>query len=158
MSENENIPCREDIDLHGSLDEQTAARNFEGKSLNEAEALFRENSLYYQEDLMWMGPVAFRFYVQAAIACVESTHAIGDSDMVSCLASIFSFRCENNVDGMAPCAALLSAFCRRVIQQFERCDADPEFYPGLREQYQQLAERFLLIAGSTDGASLSKQF
>jgi hypothetical protein len=55
------LPTAKEIDPYGGLDGQVACKNFLGKSLDEAEALFRENSLYYQEGLMWMGPVAFRF-------------------------------------------------------------------------------------------------
>jgi hypothetical protein len=60
-------PSREEINVYDSLDERSACRNFLGKTLDQAEALFRESSLYYQEGLMWMGPVAFRYYIQAAI-------------------------------------------------------------------------------------------
>ena len=59
------LPTVEEINpIPEDLDGQTAVQNFFGKSLEEAEALFRENSLCYQEDLMFMGASAFRFYVQ----------------------------------------------------------------------------------------------
>lgn len=57
------LPTRQDINVHDSLDERSACEHFLGKSLLEAETLFRENSLYYQEDLMFMGASAFRFYL-----------------------------------------------------------------------------------------------
>ena len=50
-----SLPTHQDINAFDSLDEQTACKHFLGKSLTEAEALFAENSLYYQEDLMFMG-------------------------------------------------------------------------------------------------------
>lgn len=61
------LPTREEINVYDSLDERVAVEHFLGRSLEEAEALFRENRLRYFEDLMWMGPIAFRFYVIAAI-------------------------------------------------------------------------------------------
>ena len=67
-------PCDE------NLDGRVACKMFLGRSLDEAEALFRENSCYYQEGLMWMGPVAFRFYVTAAIWYIKSAAAAGDSN------------------------------------------------------------------------------
>ncbi len=136
------IPSRADIDVHGSPDEAFAVRNFLGKSLDEAEALFRENSIYYQEDLLSMGPVAFRFYVRAAIRYVRSAHADGDSDIINCLAGILSFRQEHYPADLVPCAGLLGVFCDDVLKQFDRFHADPEIYPGLRERYQHLAEIF----------------
>ena len=132
--------------MYGSLDERSACEHFLGTSLDEAEALFRENSLYYQEDLMWMGPVAFRFYVRAAITYAESEHATSDSDIISCLAMIFSFWQEHYPAELVPCARLLAHFCRVVVEHFDRYDASPQICPGLREQYQYLAELFTRIA------------
>jgi hypothetical protein len=57
------------------LDGKCAERHFLGKTLQQAEALFREASILYQEDLMFMGPIAFRFYVQAAISYIQSDAA-----------------------------------------------------------------------------------
>jgi hypothetical protein len=55
-------PTREEINVYDSLDERVAVERFLGKNLEEAEALFGENLCRYTEDLMWMGPVAFRYY------------------------------------------------------------------------------------------------
>ena len=77
-----DIPTREDINVYGSLDEQAACDHFFGENLKEAEDLFRENSQFYQEDLMWMGPRAFRYYVNAAINYLQSESAGGDSDVL----------------------------------------------------------------------------
>ena len=46
-------------------DEQYAFHHFFGKSLEEAELLFVENAIYYQEDLMWMPAVCSRYYLMA---------------------------------------------------------------------------------------------
>jgi hypothetical protein len=71
-----NLPTVEEINpVPENLDGQNAVRNFLGKSLDEAEALFRESSITYQEDLMFMGPPAFRFYVLAAINYIPVTRA-----------------------------------------------------------------------------------
>ncbi|HKQ39872.1 MAG TPA: hypothetical protein VJ063_17470 [Verrucomicrobiae bacterium] len=60
-----SLPTKDEINpWPGDLDGKTAVRHFLGKSLDEAEALFQEASLVYQEDLMFMGASAFRFYVQ----------------------------------------------------------------------------------------------
>lgn len=59
------LPTAEELNPYDDLDGRVACRHFLGKSLAEAEALFRENEIYYQEDLMWMGAKAFCFYVQA---------------------------------------------------------------------------------------------
>ena len=86
-----SLPTAKEINPYDDLDGQYAEKHFLGKTLDEAEALFRESSITYQEDLMFMGPVAFRFYVQAAINYVESESARGDSDMISCLQGYWKF-------------------------------------------------------------------
>lgn len=45
-----SLPTRQDINVNDSLDERTAYKHFLSKSLTEADALFAENSAYYQED------------------------------------------------------------------------------------------------------------
>jgi hypothetical protein len=57
------LPTERDFDpWHGNLDAQCAWRHFGGLTLDQAHARFRENPLGYQEDFMFMGPVAFAFY------------------------------------------------------------------------------------------------
>ena len=66
------LPEAKDINVYDSLDERVACKNFLGKTLAEAEAMFRDSWDYYHEDLMWMGPRAFRYYVTAAIRYLHS--------------------------------------------------------------------------------------
>ena len=84
------LPTRQEINVHDSLDEQSACEHFLGKTLEEAEALFRDNSLYYQEDLMFMGPIGFRFYVPALVNYIRSNAATGDADIINCFADCLS--------------------------------------------------------------------
>jgi hypothetical protein len=83
-----HIPTRDEINIYNSPDEQCACRNFLGQNLDEAQRLFADNSITYQEDLMWMGPVAFNFYVNAAISYIQSESAKHDSDIIDCFAGI----------------------------------------------------------------------
>ena len=69
-----------------------AAAHFLGKSIEEAELLFREDSARYQEDLMWMGPRAYEYYVEAARRYAASAHAADDAEFVDALAEIVRFR------------------------------------------------------------------
>ena len=146
MNDNQTIPTRTDINVYDSLDERSACERFLGKSLDEAETLFRQNTMGPIQDLLWMGPVAFRFYVRAAITYIESEYADGDSDSINSLAGTLSHWQEYDPAELVPCACLLADFCRTVFEQFDRYDADPAIYVGLREQYQHLAELFTHIA------------
>lgn len=108
-------PTRAEINVYDSLDEQSAVTHFLGKNLEEAEALFRENSCHYAEDLMWMGPVAFRYYINAAIQYLRSDAAAGDSSMVSGLACALEFRLEYEAHELASVSVLLAAICAYVV-------------------------------------------
>jgi len=112
------LPTRADINVHDSLDERAACDNFLGKTLEEAEALFAENALYYQEALMHMGPAAFRFYVEAAIRYIRATH---DDAMVFAFAGVLECRLEFDRPEMVPIASRLAAICRYILEHSAEC-------------------------------------
>ncbi len=136
------LPTRQDINVHDSLDARTACEHFLGKSLAEAEALFRENSLYYQEDLMFMGAPAFRFYVQAAMSYMQSEAAAGDSDIISCFAGILEHRLGYEAEELRPISPRLASICGYVLEHYERFDLKPEIYGDLRPRFQALQQAF----------------
>ena len=140
------LPTAKAIDPYDSLDGRSACENFLGRNLDEAEALFRENSLHYQEALMWMGPVAFRYYVQAAIRYIQSEAATDDHAIVSCLASILEFRLEYESAELVPIADQLAAICCYIIEHYERFDLTPEIFGDVRAHFQMLHETFLSLS------------
>ena len=142
MGESHTIPSREEIDVYGDLDGRDACKNFLGKTLDEAEVLFRENSIRYQMDLVWMGPVAFRFYIRAAIRYVESEYATGDSDIINGLAGTFRFRLEHEPAELRSIASSLADFCSYVIEHFDRFDVDSAIYGDLHGDYSALVSAF----------------
>ncbi|MEW6303463.1 MAG: hypothetical protein AB1705_08340 [Verrucomicrobiota bacterium] len=137
------LPTRQDINVHDSLDERSACEHFLGKNLEEAEALFRENALYYQEDLRFMGATAFRFYVRAVIRYVESEEATGDSDIINCLAGILEHRLEFEAEELVAVAPQLASACRYVCEHYDRFDVTPEIYGDLRSRFLSLEQAFL---------------
>lgn len=137
------LPTRQDINVHDSLDERAACDHFLGKTIAEAEALFRENSLKYQEDLMFMGARAFRFYVDALISYIQSDYAAGDSDIINCFAGILEFRLEHYADGLRSVAEKLAAACRYVVDHYDRFDLTPDICGDLRRRFEALRQAFL---------------
>jgi hypothetical protein len=139
-----HLPTAKEISpVTENLDGQTAVRNFLGKSLGEAEALFRESSITYQEDLMFMGAPAFRFYVHAVISYIHSAAATGDSDIISCFTSILEHRLEFEAGELVSVAPLLASVCRYIIENYDRFALTPEIYGDLRPRYQSLEQAFL---------------
>ena|ERR1041385_7054095 len=136
-----NLPTREQINVHDSLDERSACQTFLGKTLAEAEALFRENWLHYQEDLMWMGPVAFRFYVFAFVRYLKSPEADRNADAINGFANLLEFRQQYEPQELRPIASELIAACRYILDTYERFEVDPDFYGDLLSRYQQLIQK-----------------
>ncbi len=89
-----------------------------------------------------MNPVGFRFYIRAAIKHCHSERSDGDSDLINGLAGVLSSWLEHSPSELIPCAHLMADFCNGVIERFDRYEAKPQIYPGLREKYEQLAETF----------------
>lgn len=90
------LPSESDFIVHGDLDERDACAHFLGKTLEEAEALFRESSVGAAQDSMWMGPVAFEYYLPAALAYLRSPESAEDSDILNALYGTLAFRIEND--------------------------------------------------------------
>lgn len=138
-----NLPTATDINPNlGDLDQQYALSNFLGKNLEEAEALFRESAITYQEDLMFMGIRAFRFYVQAAINHIRSDSATGDSDIINCFTGILESRLENEATELWPIAEQLAEICNYVLGHYDKFNVTPEIYGDLRPRYLVLQEIF----------------
>jgi hypothetical protein len=145
------LPTAEDINIYDSLDERNACQNFLGKSVEQAEALFRENGVVYQEDLMWMGPVGFRFYVEAIVRYLESEAAAGDSDIVSCFAALLEFRLEEDHGQFVLVADRLVGICDYLIEHYDRFDVTPEIYGDVRARLAALRQTFSLLSPTRGG-------
>lgn len=143
------LPTRDDINVFDTLDERSACEHFLGKNLEEAEALFRSGFGHYCEDLMWMGPRAFRYYVQAAIRYLRSEHALGDSDAAASFATTLEFRLDDESDELRPVAAELADTCRHVLDNFASFNCDESIDGDLCGQYAALRDAFEQLARET---------
>jgi GNAT superfamily N-acetyltransferase len=109
-TEHEISPIPED------LDGKVAVKNFLGKTLQDAVAMFDENSLVYQEDLMWMGPPAFCFYLPAVLKHFERQE---DDELVPFIASLFEFRLKHDAAAIEPCFPTMAEICEHLLRQGE---------------------------------------
>ncbi|MBD1823642.1 hypothetical protein H6F51_14230 [Cyanobacteria bacterium FACHB-DQ100] len=130
------LPSEDEINIHNSLDEISASKHFLNKTLQEAEALFQENSAYYQEDLMWMGSQAFQFYLQAVINYLKSEHSLGDDHLIDCLYEIVVFRSQQ--DGFLVALDRVKEMINYVIENYAKFDVDEDVYGDLLGKYRQL--------------------
>jgi hypothetical protein len=134
-------PTAEEINIFDSLDERCAVEHFLGKNLEQAQALFRENFLRYQEDLMWMGPIAFRFYVPAAINYLASKDADHNADAASSFCALIEFRLDNDAAEIAPVRSIIREGILEILGDFDRYECDRDIHSNVDERYRALIRR-----------------
>jgi hypothetical protein len=135
------LPTAEEINVFDTLDERHAVEVFLGKDLEQAEALFRENFLYYQEDLMFMGPKAFAFYVPAAIRYLLSADSSGDSDAANTFCGVIESRLDHEPDAISPVGPLIREGIVGMLGDFDRYGCDEALYGDLAARYSDLLSR-----------------
>lgn len=117
-----------------TLDERRAVQNFLGKSLEQASALFFENALLYDEDLMWMGGKAFAFYLPAVLPYLRSAESEDDPDFVSSLLGTLQFRWKYDRPSVELAKEAALEVIRTCLQDLPKFDTAPEIYRRLPER------------------------
>ena len=108
----------------GNLDALHAWKNFGG--LDPAYRLFLENPLYYQEDFMFMGPVAFDYYFPVVDRYLREFRRAAEDDDDGCawilgaamVSQLESVTPRPLAAGTAVEIAALAAFVSREIDRF----------------------------------------
>lgn len=115
------------------LDIPYAYKHFAGKSFDDAVKLFEENSLRYQEDVMFMPRACFPFYARAYMAYLKSDSSKEDSDGAGCFFGLAEVRAEE----IKSDPSLLSDFAHCLDHLAERQD----FYKADVDIYGSFADR-----------------
>jgi hypothetical protein len=151
-----SLPTREEINpVHDDLDGQVACEHFFGKTVEEAEALFRESPLYFDEDLFWMGPIAFRFYVQAAIRFIQSDDVAFQAGFINGIRSTLERHLEcDPPEELIPVAGQLAAVCSYIVEHWSKFGANEEIYGDLQLRYVALQRKFEHLSGGIKNTSL----
>jgi len=126
-------PTKDEINIFNSLDEIVASEHFYGLDLKEAEALFVNDSMKYQWDLLWMGPKSFNYYIKAAINYLKSKESNGDVDFIDALYQIIEIRMkreELELDRLS-----LIDLIDFVIQTYQKFEVEEKIYGNLNEKY-----------------------
>lgn len=130
------LPAKDEINVCNSLDEIRACKHFYNKTLPEAEALFRENSFHYQDDLLWMGLKALSFYLEAVLDYLKSDYSAEDDSLISFLYGTFQLRSKRKDFSLALDSAL--RVIDYVINNYEKFAVDKKIYGDLLGKYKQL--------------------
>ena len=125
------------------LDASWALKTFLGKSFAEAEAMFAENALYFQEGLQSMPAIAFNFYAPALTKYLTSARAKGDADGASSFLHTLIWMLETRPEIIAPDTRRTLLHAAEYISTNQGFfDADVSIYghfPSLWKEIQLLA-------------------
>ncbi|MFO1523571.1 MAG: hypothetical protein U1G05_16370, partial [Kiritimatiellia bacterium] len=113
-------------------DEAYGHEHFFGKTLPEARALFVENALRYQEDIMFMPTPCFYFYAHAYIDYLMSEESRGDSDGASCFFGIAEIRASEISCAPDELQTRIRDLIRHLGEHQDWYDAEPEVYGSFR--------------------------
>jgi hypothetical protein len=123
------------------LDERHAVRTFLGKTPEQAETMFCQNFLSYQEDLTYMRAPAFRFYVLPAINYLLSEAANGDADAVSTFCYVLESRLKYDADAMTPILPVVLVAIEKILASFDRFECSRDIYGDVPGRYRAVARR-----------------
>ena len=119
------LPRKEDINVYDTLDERSAVRSFLGKTREDIQQLLPGKYESLQEDLAFMGPVAFAYYAPAweeFCRTRPSDDPEGTEDIVRWTLCIISIRC-NGLEDETPGSI---AAMRRMLSWCEGFYNSPE--------------------------------
>lgn len=140
------LPTEKEINVYDSPDEILASRNFLNKTLADAEEMFKQDSARFQEDLMWMGPVAFSFYLRAVLNYLRDDSSPANDEFIYALYGILAFRSDEPEFRLALETA--RSVVEYILDHFEKFDVDPGIYGDLERKYRQLRDRFGSLTGT----------
>lgn len=109
------------------LDGKVVVDHLLGKSVHDAALLLQENSTYYQEDYLWMGPAAFCFYAPALVAYLRSAAADGDMEFAYGMLHTFRHRLEHERAHFDRAIPVIREFCSIMTNNFGRLGFDDNY-------------------------------
>lgn len=105
--------------------------------------MFRERSVYYESDLMWMGPVAFRYYLGAVVQFIRSEASKDDSDFIAHFCGTLEFRLEHEPQELHAAVENLGTLCTYVVEHWSKFEAGADAYGDVQDRFAALRAVFL---------------
>jgi hypothetical protein len=141
MQEN-RVPTEADWgDYKADLDQKWAHDMFAGHTNNEMRQRFCENVLEATEDLRWMPPIPFRYYVigfRDFVLAREFQPGDDGSDAASCFINLVQQKLDGQRDYIVPIMPELLAALHYITENQGSYGAAVEIYGDFRERLQQI--------------------
>ena len=145
------LPKEFDFDPYGGcLDAQSAWRSFGGLTVDEAYKKFCERPEVYQEDFMFMGWTAFRFYFPVIEKWLSEAVPEDETDdfeawIIGCAVES---QIEDNDEIDGTMHYRIMALCDFVIDRFDGLDIDKKEKKRVLKQWQRTKEILERTTGS----------
>jgi hypothetical protein len=114
------------------LDAKAAFEHFHGKTIAEAVRLFEDNSLYYQEDVMFMPSRVFGYYLFAYAMYLLSDAAADDLDGASCFIVLIDHKARMQQADIVPIWNDVRQILEHLAANYGFYGASPEIYGSFR--------------------------
>jgi hypothetical protein len=138
------LPTAREINpVPGDLDGQTAVEHFLGRSLEDAVKLFQDAFEVYQEDLLFMGPSAFCFYLPAAILYAESSDARHDPDIARTMLMVLSSRWECDQGTIGAVREMMLHYCQAALGRIPQMQTDHSTDGDLEDGFRKLIQALI---------------
>jgi hypothetical protein len=129
-----DIPSREDWgEVEQDLDTEYAFKTFFGKTIVEAVPLIKGNPIERADEIRFMPPVPFRYYILAYRDYLLSEDSIGDPDAASCYIRLIAEKISGEPHTIGPVLPSLIESVQKVVQNQSFYDADEEIYGDFRQ-------------------------
>lgn len=118
------LPTASEINVYDTLDERAACKNYLGKSLVEVRQMLASGIGNYWEDLAWMGPKAFQYYLPTVIAYVQSKLEARNPSVFSEYLCVLQMRLGLEDDSLRESKQILGTICQQILTQLPLLDPE----------------------------------
>ncbi|WP_422929298.1 hypothetical protein [Singulisphaera sp. PoT] len=117
-----------------------AYKHFRGKTLDEAVMLFEENSLLYQDAVMYMPRRVFGYYLGAYLRYLLSDAARGDSDGASGFITLIHHKAGHQREDLVPVWNEVEPVLRRLAEHQDDFGAEWAIYGCFRTRIREIVK------------------
>jgi len=136
-----HLPTEADINVHDTIDEKWAVKEYLGKTIEEIETrLCTSHAIDVTEELSGIGLKAFCFYITALVRYLKSDSSIGDSGVIDGFCGMVEWRLRNARE-IKKCWPTLLDATDFVIEHIEKYDLIPIVYGHLPARLAAIQQR-----------------
>ena len=136
-----SVPTAAELNPSADPKGGAAEQHFLGKTVDEAVKQFEDDSKGSAEDLMWMGPRAFVYYLPAAIQYLQSDAAVMDFRAPTLVRLAIEHQLDEDPVAIADALPIIKTFSAYVIWNGKRFSDESDEIIDLESDYGETLQR-----------------